>query len=201
VIGMRGFTTYADEALQDDQLTQNELTFLKTEFNSARDRMTGFATTATTVGSLVLVLVALLVGFAKGTQDQSDKVLTASQNYDLLVANCTDKATDPACTEAKRQQALQSVENARNHVSDLSKLNKAQAIAAGFVLLGFLLGLAGILTNPVPGPDTAATGTKRFEAWRTAVERLNRKRNWIICALVAEVGAVISILYVAVNVF
>jgi hypothetical protein len=83
----------------------------------------------------------------------------------------------------------------------LSKLNKAQAIAAGFVLLGFLLGLAGILTNPVPGPDTAATGTKRFEAWRTAVERLNRKRNWIIWALVAEVGAVISILYVAVNVF
>src|SRR4051794_19828424 len=120
----RGFTSEADKVLEGNSLTKAELDFLQIEFPAARERMTGFATTATTVGSLVLVLVALLVGFAKGSQDQSDKVVQASQKYDLLLSNCTDTSTDETCNQAVRQQALQNVVDAQNRVGDLDRLNE-----------------------------------------------------------------------------
>jgi hypothetical protein len=101
-----------------------------------------------------LVLVALLVGFAKGASDQSVKLVDASKAATLLTQGCSDKETSTACNQAKLNQALDTVKLEQQRVGDLGTLNQLQAAAGGFVLLGFLLGIAGILPNPVPGPHT-----------------------------------------------
>jgi hypothetical protein len=156
-----------------------------------------------------LVLVALLVGFAKGASDESVKLVDASKAAALLTQGCSDKETSTACNQAKLNQALDTVKLEQQRVGDLGTLNQLQAAAGGFVLLGFLLGIAGILTNPVPGPDTkhnepapaggpVPVGTK--QAWKHAVGRLSPKKVWIILSLVAQAGAVVLIVTIGVNV-
>lgn len=194
-----GFTAFADKALADGQLSPPERTFLKDEFGPARERMTGFATTSTTVGTLVLALVGLLVGFSKGTHEQASQLVTASQNYQLLQKNCSDSSTDAKCTAARLAQAKKNVDNAQVDVGELGRLNSKQVVAGALVLIGFLFGLAGILTSPVAGPDFENTGPAGVTAWKAAVKRLERKRNWIITALAFQGGAVVCIFWVAIE--
>jgi hypothetical protein len=197
---MRGFTTFADEALESPPLSDKEEKFLTAEFDGARERMTNLASTVGTAGSFVLVLVALLVGFANGAKDQSDKLLTASQSASLLAKGCSDQTPTASCNSTKLDQALQGVQNAQQRVQDVANLNKWQAVAGGLVLMGFLLGLGGILTNPVPGPKVGKEGNG-VAAWNDAVDRLKLKRNWIIASLVFQIGAIIAIAVVGAEVF
>lgn len=199
---MRGFMRHATAALKRDTLTDEEHTFLKEGFDPARERMTNLASTIGTAGSFVLVLVALLVGFANGVNEESEKLVAASQAATLAAQGCSaDDATSATCSQAKLEQALNNVQRAETRVSDLARLNKYQAAAGGFVMLGFLLGLAGLLTNPVVGPNAGEKNGTGVTAWKDAVDRLGTKRNWIIASLVAQLGAIIAITLLGAEVF
>ena len=198
---MRGFTSHATAILKADSLTKKEHNFLTKDFDGARERMTNMASTVGTAGSFVLVLVALLVSLANGVNSESDKLLAASQTAALGVQGCSDRTSSTVCDRAKLNQALASVRRAQKRVSDTGRLNKAQALAGGFVVIGFLLGLGGVLINPVPGPDAVETDGNGVKAWRTANKRLKRKRNWIMASLVFQLCAIASIGYLGAQVF
>jgi hypothetical protein len=201
---MRGFTAYADQAVEGQgDVTSLHQKFLAAEFNGARERMTNLASTVGTAGSFVLVLVALLVGFAKGATDEQSKLVDASKAATLVAEGCSDTPS-AACTDKKVQQAVDAVTRQEQRVGDLQRLNQLQAAAGGFVLLGFVLGLAGVLTNAVPGPDAHqnednVVGSKA--AWKLAVDRLGRKKWWVIASLGAQTLATAAIVAVGVDVF
>jgi hypothetical protein len=181
--------------------TEGEQRFLDDGFKDAADRMTAIATAVGTAGSFVLVLVALLVGFATSTSDQSNKLVTASNKEAQLLRGCSEKAQKAPCNATKLEQAHAEVEMARQRLSDLGRLNQAQAITGGLVVVAFLLGLAALLTNPVPGPDGSGKGHASVLAWRRALERLKTKRRWIQASLLFQIGAIVSIAYLGWNVF
>lgn len=199
---MRGFMHHAGAALQGNTLNAEQHEFLKEGFDGARERMTNLASTIGTAGSFVLVLVALLVGFANSVNEESDKLVAASQAATLAAQGCSDDAAASAtCSQAKLQQALDNVGRAEQRVSDLTGLNEYQAAAGGFVMLGFLLGLAGLLTNPVVGPHASRKDQAGVTAWKNAVDRLGAKRNWIITSLVAQLSAIMAITLLGLEVF
>jgi hypothetical protein len=195
-VDMRGFTTYADQVVEGEgDVSAEAQMFLAKEFDGARERMTNLASTVGTAGSFVLVLVALLVGFANGASEESSELVKASREATLLAQGCSDETPSAACDAAKLEQALQTVEERENRVDDLQRLNAWQAVAGGFVLAGFVFGIAGVLTNPVPGPEAKKNDTKvgTKAAWKLAVDRLGRKKDWVILSLLAQLGAGISI--------
>jgi hypothetical protein len=203
----RGYIEHAADALTaaerraSKRFDDNEHKFLTDGFADARDRMTTLASTVGTAGSFVLVLVALLVGFATKTDEHSDKLLAASNTEARLAQGCSDKSSTASCNAAKLEQAHADVERAGARLAELARLNRAQAITGGLVVVGFLLGLAALLTNPVPGPDAAEQGEDGVKAWRKAVDRLKTKRRWIEASLVAQIGAILSIGYLGADVF
>jgi hypothetical protein len=200
----RGFVEEAAKALEEagtGTLTDEQHRFLTEGFNDARDRMTTLATHVGTAGSFILVLVALLVGFAAQTDAQSDKLIEATNKQTALFRGCTESATPQTCARAKIDEAEADVTRAQTRLNRLGDLNQAQAVTAGLVVLGFLLGLAALLTNPVPGPNAAKKDADGITAWRRALERLKTKRHWIIASLVAQLLAVASIGYLAADIF
>jgi len=203
----RGYVEHATGVLDNAEarnpccLEAAERTFLENGFKDAADRMTALATAVGTAGSFVLVLVALLVGFATKADDQSDKLLGASNTEARLALGCSDKDSTMPCDEAKLEQAHADVERARSRLNALGVLNRYQAIAGGLVVLAFLLGLAALLTNPVPGLHAGETDARGVTAWRQALYRLKTKRYWIIASLVAQFGAIVSIALLGADVF
>ena len=201
----RGFVEEAasaiEEATNTGSLSDDQHAFLKDGFGDARDRMTTLASTVGTAGSFVLVLVALLVGFATQTDDQSDKLIKAVSKEAQLLRGCSGKASRGICKEANIALARGEVERAQLRLNRLGRLNRAQALTGGLVVVGFLLGLAALLTNPVPGPRAAGKNTHSIDVWRRALERLKTKRRWIEASLVAQLCAIASIAYLGADVF
>jgi hypothetical protein len=205
--GFRGYVELAAETLRSaagrdpQKLEAKELTFLSGGFKDARDRMTTLATAVGTAGSFLLVLVALLVGFATKTNDQADKLVAASVAAGQLAEGCSDTPASAACSSAKLQEARADVERAQTRLNALGRLNRAQAVTGGLVMVAFLLGLAALLTNPVPGPNAADDGEDGVVAWSKALERLKTKRKWIIASLASQLSAIASIVYLGADVF
>jgi hypothetical protein len=203
----RGYVEHAAAAVSDagkrnpKKFEACEHKFLTDGFKDAADRMTGLASAVGTAGSFVLVLVALLVGFATKRDEQSDKLLAASISETQVAQGCSDKSSSDACNAAKLKQAHAEVERARDRLNTLGRLNSAQAITGGLVVVAFLLGLAALLTNPVPGPKAADDGEEGISAWSKALERLKTKRRWIEASLVAQLGAIGSIAYLGRDIF
>jgi hypothetical protein len=203
----RGYVEHAADVLKAARATSpaaftaEQLKFLADGFKDAADRMTTLASAVGTSGSFILVLVALLVGFATNTNAQSDKLLTASNTQAQLALGCSGKASTTACDAAKLEQAQEEVRLARNRLEDLGRLNQAQAIAGAFVVAAFLLGLAAMLSNPVPGPDATKRDEASVNAWKKALDRLKVKRRWIEASLAAQLGAIVSIGVVGATVF
>jgi hypothetical protein len=189
----QGFTKYAEAVITDakarspQEVTADEEKFLTEEFDPARERMTSLASTVGTAGSFLLVLVALLVSFASGFNEQSDELVAASEKARLLAEGCSEEAASETCDTRRLEQQLAAVEREQRQLKDLGDLNVAQTVAGGAVLLGFLLGLAAHLTNPIPGPKPAGQNTRSVDAWDTAVDRLKVKRNWIIGSFLVQV--------------
>jgi hypothetical protein len=198
---MRGFTRYANAALEDNRLTVKEHDFLTKEFDGARERMTGLAGTVGTAGSVVVALVAVLVGFAAGANEQQDKLTDATNKQALLLQHCGGDTTTPACDATEREQARGEVDKANQRVNQLTDLNKTQAAAGILVTFGFMLALGGVLTNPVPGPESVGRGELSVQAWREAVERLNVKKRWIMGSIAAQSLAIVAIIIVAAKIF
>jgi len=203
----RGYVEHAASVLRDAESRKprhfeaSERTFLEEGFKDAADRMTALATAVGTAGSFVLVLVALLVSFASQTDVQSDKLLGASNTEARLALGCSDKDSTLPCDAAKLEQAHADVEHARSRLDTLGALNRYQAITGALVVLAFLLGLAALLTNPVPGLHAGETDAAGVTAWRQALERLKTKRYWIIASLAAQFGAIVSIGILGADVF
>jgi hypothetical protein len=198
----KGFTAYADAVLEDGSLRADEQQFLAREFDGARERMTNLASTVGTAGSFVLVLVALLVSFANGVRDESDKQTAAAQSEALLNAGCGEKSDTERCLPRRAAQAGANKDDAKKRVDHLNALNKTQAIIGVCVLLGFVLGLAGVVINPVRGPDAVADSEGKaheatVEGWKAAVGRLKRKRNCIGAALLVQGAGMVAIVVLA----
>jgi hypothetical protein len=191
----RGFTSRAATAFSNETLSPQEQEFLTREFDGARERMTNLASTVGTAGSFVLVLVALLISFANGVREASTKQTAAEQKEALL--GCLDKA---ACRDLRKSQASDNAQSAKTRVHRLQLLNANQAIIGACVMLGFVFGLFGVLTNPVRGPDADGGDKRAIAAWKTAVGRLNLKRNWIVAALLVQAVGVFFILILAIQV-
>jgi hypothetical protein len=189
------------EADASGDLTDAQLAFLTEGFGEARDRMTTLASTIGTAGSFILVLVALLVGFATKTDAQSDQLVKATTTQSQLIRGCTGDDKPETCNSADIEAARAEVERAQVRLNRLGRLNRAQAVTGALVVVGFLLGLAALLTNPVPGPAAAAKDTKSVAAWKRALQRLKTKRRWIQASRVAQLGAIASIAYLGSDVF
>ena len=180
----RGYVEHAASVLRDAESRKprhfeaSERTFLEEGFKDAADRMTALATAVGTAGSFVLVLVALLVSFASQTDVQSDKLLGASNTEARLALGCSDKDSTLPCDAAKLEQAHADVEHARSRLDTLGALNRYQAITGALVVLAFLLGLAALLTNPVPGlhaGETDAAGHRIEAGGARAAEHRDRR--------------------------
>ena len=201
----QGFTAYADAVLKDRALRADEQQFLAREFDGARERMTNLASTVGTAGSFILVLVALLVSFANGVRDEADKQTTAAQSERLLKAGCGEKSDTAKCLPLRAKLAGDNKAGAQKRVDHLNALNGTQAIIGLCVLLGFVLGLVGVVINPVRGPDAVAheKGTAdeaTVTGWKMAVGRLKRKRNYIGLALAVQCVGMGFIVLLAVQV-
>jgi hypothetical protein len=155
--------------------------------------MATLASTIGTAGSFLLVLVALLVGFSTNNDDQSDKLVHATTNLQQQLLGCSDKSSSGSCSGANVADAKAEVARAQRRLNQLGNLNRFEAVTGGLVVLGFLLGLAALLTNPVPGPAAQGRDVASIAAWKRAHERLKVKRRWIEASLAAQVLAILSI--------
>jgi hypothetical protein len=183
-------------------LSKEERTYLKDEFGPARSRMETMGATIGTAGSFLLVLVALLIGFAQGTNEQGDELVTAADEARTTALQCDPQQPSEACTREKIQQAVAKVQREEEQLGDLGRQSKTQAVVAGLALAGFLLGFCALLTNPIPGFEALkGTGDEGIQDWRNTRGRLKRKRNWIILSLIVQVVAIVFLVVLGVDVF
>ena len=106
------------------------------------------------------------------------------------------------CLPRRAAQAGDNKDAAHKRVDDLNALNRTQVIIGMCVLLGFVLGLAGVVINPVRGPDAVADDKGKahkatVEGWKSAVGRLKRKRNCIGAALFVQCVGIVAIVFLA----
>ena len=189
--GDAGFYARSGEVLElarrrtPPELRDEERKYLEIQFTPSRDRMGTIANTIGTAGSFLLALVAILVSLATGIGKQADEVISATETLQQTAAGCAEMPPRPTCTETRLQQQQARVEREQIEIKDIADRSLWQAFVGGFVLLGFLSGLASHLFNPIPS-ERALTDNDSIDEWEDVRTHYVWKRRPIILAFIFQ---------------